>query len=130
MQGERPRLFRILLAVSVLLPFADAIAQTSPAPAQASPSTAPTRDITARWDFRMETGLDRTARGELWVIPGGEELRSAALQPASAMSVGMSRRLFSLTADSGVSLPSSMNFQNSGGRSHASSIPFPSGSEM
>jgi hypothetical protein len=45
-------LFRILLAVSVILPFADAIAQTSPAPAQASPSTAPPRDVTGRWDFR------------------------------------------------------------------------------
>ena len=66
-------LFRILLAVLVILPFADAIPQTSPAPAQASPSTAPTRDVTGRWDLRVEMGADRTSRGELWLFPRGEE---------------------------------------------------------
>jgi hypothetical protein len=63
-------LFRILLAVSVILPFADAIAQTSPAPAQASPSAAPSRDVTGRCDFRMETGPgSHCAGGTLAVSP-------------------------------------------------------------
>ena len=81
-------LFRILLAVLVILPFADAIPQTSPAPAQASPSTAPTRDVTGRWDFRMETGPDRTARGELWLFPRGEEFTgTATVQGRNALPV-------------------------------------------
>jgi hypothetical protein len=43
--------FRILFAVSVILPFADAIAQTSPAPAQASTSswTYPSPD--KKWEY-------------------------------------------------------------------------------
>ena len=65
--------FRILLAALVILPFADATPQTSPAPAQASPSTAPARDVTGRWDLRVEMGADRTSRGELWLFPRGEE---------------------------------------------------------
>ena len=81
-------LFRTLLAVSVILPFADAIPQTSPAPAQASPSTAPTRDVTGRWDFRMETGPDRTARGELWLFARGEEFTgTATVQGRNALPV-------------------------------------------
>jgi hypothetical protein len=83
-------LFRILLGVSVILPFADAIPQISPAPAQASPSTAPTRDVTGRWDFRMETGPDRIARGELWLVPRGEEFTgTATVQGRNALPVRM-----------------------------------------
>ena len=44
-------LFRMLLAVSVLLPFADAIAQTSPAPAEDSTSTAGHASPDEKWEF-------------------------------------------------------------------------------
>ena len=66
-------LFRILLAASVILPFANAISQTSPTPAQASPSPASAQDVSGRWDFRMVTSPDRTARGEFWLFRRGEE---------------------------------------------------------
>jgi hypothetical protein len=44
-------LFRMLLAVSVLLPFADAIAQTSPAPAEDSTSSASHASPDKKWEF-------------------------------------------------------------------------------
>ena len=44
-------LFRILLAVSVILPFADAIAQTSPAPAEDSTSRASHASPDKKWEF-------------------------------------------------------------------------------
>ena len=66
-------LFRILLAASVILPVTDAMPQTSPTPAQASPSTASTQDVSGRWDFRITTGSERTARGEFWLFRRGEE---------------------------------------------------------
>jgi hypothetical protein len=44
-------LFRILLAVSVILPFVDAIAQTSPAPAQASTSSASSASPDKKWEY-------------------------------------------------------------------------------
>jgi hypothetical protein len=44
-------LFRILVAVSVILPFADAIAQTSPAPAQASESSASSASPDKKWEY-------------------------------------------------------------------------------
>jgi hypothetical protein len=83
-------LFRILLAVSLLVPVANATAQTSPAPPQASPSIAPSRDVTGRWDFRMDTGPDRIARGELWLFPRGEEFTgTATVQGRNALPVRM-----------------------------------------
>ena len=42
---------RILFAVSVILPFADAIAQTSPAPAQASTSSASSASPDKKWEY-------------------------------------------------------------------------------
>ena len=66
-------LFRILLAASVILPFADAMSQTSPTPPPASPSTASTQDVSGRWDFRITMGSERTARGEFWLFRRGEE---------------------------------------------------------
>lgn len=42
---------RILFAVSVILPFADAIAQTSPAPAQASPSSVSSASPDKKWEY-------------------------------------------------------------------------------
>ena len=52
--------------------------------------TAPTRDVTGRWDFRMETGPDRTARGELWLFPRGEEFTgTATVQGRNALPVRM-----------------------------------------
>ena len=44
-------LFRILLALSVILPFADAIAQTSPAPVQASTSSASSASPDKKWQY-------------------------------------------------------------------------------
>ena len=44
-------LFRILLAVPVILPFADAIAQTSPAPAHASTSSASSASPDKKWEY-------------------------------------------------------------------------------
>ena len=66
-------LFRILLSALVILPFADAMPQTSPTPAQASPSPASTQDVSGRWDFRITMGSERTARGEFWLFRRGEE---------------------------------------------------------
>ena len=78
-----PLVYRVLLAVSVILPFADAIPQTSPAPAQASPLTALVRDVTGRWDLRVEMGGDRTSRGELWLFPRGEEFTGTVSMQAA-----------------------------------------------
>ncbi|HEV2805732.1 MAG TPA: hypothetical protein VGW57_12470 [Chthoniobacterales bacterium] len=44
-------LFRILVAVFVILPFADAIAQTSPAPAQASTSSWTDPSPDKKWEY-------------------------------------------------------------------------------
>ena len=83
-------LFRIFLAASVLLPLTNALPQSSPTPAQASPSTASTQDVSGRWDFRMETGPDRTARGELWLFARGEEFTgTATVQGRNALPVRM-----------------------------------------
>ena len=38
-----------------------------------SPSTASTQDVSGRWDFRMVTSSERTARGEFWLFRRGEE---------------------------------------------------------
>jgi len=46
-----PALFRILVAVSVTLPFADAIAQTSPTPAQAPTSGAGSTSPDKKWEY-------------------------------------------------------------------------------
>ena len=44
-------LFRILLAVSVILPFADAMAQTSPAPEKAEESSASSASPDKKWEY-------------------------------------------------------------------------------
>jgi hypothetical protein len=46
-----PILFRILVAVSVILPFADAIAQTSPTPAEASTSSWTYASPDKKWEY-------------------------------------------------------------------------------
>ena len=46
-----PILFRVLLAVSVILPFADAIAQTSPTPAEASTSSWTSASPDKKWEY-------------------------------------------------------------------------------
>ena len=50
---------------------------------QIKPVDRSSRDVIGRWDFRIETGGDRTARGELWLFPRGEAFTGTATVQAA-----------------------------------------------
>jgi hypothetical protein len=89
--------FRILLAVSVILPFADAIAQTSPAPAEDSTSSASDASPDKKWEFvdgADEPKLRKADTKEVVLDLGEPGLRSVLWAPDSkrfAVSYGRKR---------------------------------------